>query len=197
MGTDIEGVIEVRGAGGGWEDRAWLCDFGIRRESYAREVLFGYGGGLGTVRELFPIRGLPADAADHVPDDAVNHTHTYVTWAEVAAADRDAPLCDGPVGPWVGEWRPGPDGEPAFHDVVWIPDEVERAADVVFGEELCPWEWPEGGEVPWNGAVYRPVALTARMFAPPDGTWAPVWDTMRALAAEHGDEQVRLVVWIG
>ncbi|MBB4984423.1 MULTISPECIES: hypothetical protein [Streptomyces] len=55
-----------------------------------------------------------------------------------------------------------------------------------------PPEWP--AEVLWKGAVYRPVTLTARMFAPPDGSWAPVWAAVRGLAATHGDEDVRLVV---
>ncbi|MDX3232009.1 hypothetical protein [Streptomyces sp. ME19-01-6] len=63
---------------------------------------------------------------------------------------------------------------------------------------LAPSEWPPGGEVRLDGAVYRPVVLTARMFAPPDeGRWAPVRQTMRELAAQHGDENVRLVVWFG
>ncbi|MFF5284969.1 hypothetical protein [Streptomyces sp. NPDC013171] len=38
------------------------------------------------------------------------------------------------------------------------------------------------------------MTLTARMFAPPDGSWAPVWAAVRGLAATHGDEDVRLVV---
>lgn len=52
--------------------------------------------------------------------------------------------------------------------------------------------------MPLDGAVYRPVVLTARMLAPPDeGTWAQVWRAMRDLSAGHGDEDVRLVVWFG
>lgn len=55
-----------------------------------------------------------------------------------------------------------------------------------------------GAEVHLNGAVYRPVVLTARMLAPPDeGCWAEVWSAMRDLAAERGDEHVRLIVWFG
>ncbi|WP_370411644.1 hypothetical protein [Streptomyces fradiae] len=198
MGIFVDGVIEVRTPGGEWDMAVDLLDFDLGKQSYAREVLFGCPGGLGTLRALFDQRGLPADAtAEYILDDEVNHSHSYATWAEVVAADWDAPLCDGPVGPWVGEWRPGPDGEPVFHDIVWIPDEVDRAADEVFGEELCPWEWPEGGEVPLNGSVYRPVVITARMFAPPEGDWAPVWDAMRTHAAQHGDDNVRLIVWFG
>lgn len=49
-----------------------------------------------------------------------------------------------------------------------------------------------------GGVVYRPVVLTARMLTPPEkGRWAAVWKAMRDLAAEYGDENVRLVVWFG
>ncbi len=72
------------------------------------------------------------------------------------------------------------------------------AAEELFGEDLWPYEWPPGGEVPLDGAVHRPVVYTARMFAPPDGDrWGPVWALMRDLAAVHGDENVRLIVWFG
>jgi hypothetical protein len=47
-------------------------------------------------------------------------------------------------------------------------------------------------------AVCRAVILTAGMLAPADrAPWARVWQAMRRLAAEHGDENVRLVVWFG
>lgn len=79
----------------------------------------------------------------------------------------------------------------------WAPIEVLDASEELFGEDLFPFEWPPGGEVHLNGAVYRPVVFTARMFVPPEGDWAPVWASTRALAAQYGDENVRLVVWFG
>ncbi|MFD7630185.1 hypothetical protein ACFV7Q_29905 [Streptomyces sp. NPDC059851] len=200
MGTDIEGLIEVRKADGRWETRDWLPDCALVRDRYARECLFGYGGGLGLEhgRALFDQRGKPDDASDDVPDDEVNHSHSYATWAEVAAVDWDGALADGPAWMHIGEWWPGPDGELVLDDVRWTPLEVLDAAEELFGEYLMPPEWPEGGEVHLNGAVYRPVVLTPRMFAPPDGDrWGPVWATMGGLAAVHGDTNVRLVVWFG
>ncbi|MGO4612693.1 hypothetical protein AB4305_11570 [Nocardia sp. 2YAB30] len=75
------------------------------------------------------------------------------------------------------------------------------AAYDTFGDDWPggpPSEWPPGGEVCLDGAVYRPVVLTARMLAPPDEEhWARLWTAMRDLAAEHGDDNVRLVVWFG
>jgi hypothetical protein len=199
MGASIDGLIEARTAGAAWEMEVDLFDFDLGKQRYARECLFGFGGGLGVDRPLFDARGWPEDSCDEVPKrcDELNHSHSYATWAEIAAVDWDAPVCDAPDGHRVGEWRPGPDGALVLRDALWTPAEVDATATELFGEELCPHEWPPGGEVRLNGAVYRPVVLTPGMIVPPDGDWAPVWASMRSLAAEHGDENVRLVVWFG
>ncbi|MFD7965810.1 hypothetical protein ACFV5J_33940 [Streptomyces zaomyceticus] len=199
MGTFIDGLIEARTAGGAWEIEVSLLDFDLGKARDAGECLFGHGGAVGVERPLFDRRGRPVDSCDEVPKeyDELNHGHSYATWAEIAALDWDAPLCDRPDGNRLGEWRPGPDGELVLDRLPWAPIEVLDASEELFGEDLFPFEWPPGGEVHLNGAVYRPVVFTARMFVPPDGDWAPVWASMRALAAEHGDENVRLVVWFG
>ncbi|MEU1229221.1 hypothetical protein [Streptomyces sp. NPDC005828] len=41
------------------------------------------------------------------------------------------------------------------------------------------------------------MTFTARVFAPPDGNWAPAWAAVGGLAATHGDENVRPVVRFG
>ncbi|MFJ8649384.1 hypothetical protein ACIRNI_25090 [Streptomyces sp. NPDC093546] len=201
MGTYIDGLIEARAAGGAWEMKVDLLDFDLWKAREARECLFGYGGSLGVDRPLFDQRGWPEDSCDEVPKpeeyDELNHSHSYATWAEIAAVDWDAPLCDRPDGNRVGVWLPGSDGELVLDHVVWAPVEVLDAAEELFGEDLHLYEWPPGGEVRLNGAVYRPLVYTARIIVPPDGRWAPVWASMRALAAEYGDENVRLVVWFG
>ncbi|MER5206550.1 hypothetical protein [Streptomyces sp. NPDC002825] len=199
MGVDIEGVIEVREGDGRWRYALGLPDPVLRRDRDAREVLFGYGGGLQVERPLFDHRGCPDDVSDAVPStcDELNHGHSYATWAEIAAVDWDKPLNDVPDGNHIGVWQPGPDGELVLGYVHWTPIEVLDAAEELFGEDLMPPEWPPGGEVHWNGAVYRPVTYTPRMFVPPDGDWGEVWAAMRDLAATHGGENVRLVVWFG
>ncbi|MFB6837649.1 hypothetical protein [Streptomyces sp. NPDC056361] len=199
MGADIDGVIEVRSPGGRWEFSLGLPDSALCRDRHARECLFGYGGVLQVDRPLFDQRGIPEDVSEPVPAtyDELHHSHSYATWAEIAAVDWDAPLCDGPDGNHIGEWRPGPDGALALHATPWTPIEVLDAAEDLFGEDLMPHEWPAGGEVHWDGSVYRPVTFTPRMFVPPDGDWAPVWAAMRERAAVHGAENVRLVVWFG
>ncbi|GAA2800561.1 hypothetical protein [Kitasatospora aburaviensis] len=200
MGADIDGVIETRESGGGWETEVDLLDFGLGRERDAWEFLFGFGGGVGVERPLFDQRGLPDDVSKPFAEtgrEGWQHSHSYALWAEVAAVDWDGPVCDGPDYSRVGVWRLGPDCQLALDEVVPASIEVLDAAEELFGEDLMPSEWPPGGEVRLNGAVYRPVILTPRMFAPPDGSWRPVWAAMRELAAVHGDENVRLVVWFG
>ncbi|MEU3398618.1 hypothetical protein ACVW0K_001052 [Streptomyces filamentosus] len=198
MGTDIDGVIEVRGADGRWTARDGLPDAALVRDRRARECLFGYPGGLQVDRPLFDGRGVPEGACEDVLDDEINHSHSYATWAEVAAVDWDAPLNDRADGNHIGVWLPGPDGGLVLDHVTGTPPAVLDAAEELFGEDLWPFEWPPGGEVLLEGAVHRPVVYTPRMFAPPDGpAWGPVWAAMRDLAAVHGDENVRLVVWFG
>lgn len=150
-------------------------------------------------RPLFDRRGMPADVSEGVREACQEweHGHTYATWAEIAAVDWDAPLNDLPAYGLVGEWWPGPDGELVMEGVSAATLKVLDAAEETFGEDLMPPEWPPGGEVRLGGAVYRPVVFTPRLFAPPDGSWGPVWAAMREWAAVYGDENVRLVVWFG
>ncbi|MEV6140092.1 hypothetical protein AB0L63_29415 [Nocardia sp. NPDC051990] len=202
MGTDIDGAIESRSADGYWKVEVDLLDFRLGRDYNAWDCLFGVCG-VEELRPLFSHRGLPSDVSDPVWENSAEdyqHGHTYATWAEVAAVDWDAPLADGPAFYFVGEWRPGEDGELVLYDTVWNRGDLVDAAGDTFGGDmvLAPPAWPPGGEVCLEGVVYRPVVLTARMFAPPDeGRWARVWTAMRDLAAEHGDDSVRLVVWFG
>lgn len=147
MGTDIDGAIESRSADGCWETEVDLLDFRLGRDHDAWDCLFGVSRAWGVERPLFAYRGLPNDVSDPVRETGVGdyqHSHTYATWAEVAAVDWDGPLADGPAWSWVGEWRPGEDGELILHDVTWAtPDLGEAAADTFGGDSLlAPSEWP-------------------------------------------------------
>ncbi|MER6998156.1 hypothetical protein [Streptomyces sp. NPDC000410] len=203
MGTDIDCAIETRGADGCWEVEVGVLGFNLRRDYEAWNCLFNVRGVEHLRRRLFADRGLPDDVSDPVRETGVGdfqHGHTYATWADVAAVDWDAPLDDEPAWYWVGQWRRDDGGELVLEDVVRAPHDVYEAACDTFGGHrlLAPPEWPPGGEVLLDGIVYRPVFLTARMLAPPDEEpWSQVWGTMRELATEYGDENVRLVVWFG
>lgn len=165
MGTDIDGVIE-RGTGD-------------------------------VERALFAGRGLPDDTSDAVRDAGIGgcrHGHTHVTWAEVAAVDRDAPLASRPA--WYCARRSVPTGE----RLVRVTPSLREAAAKTFGGTLllAPPEWPPGGIVYLDGAVYRPVMLTARMLAPPgEGCRPRIRRAMRELATGHDDEGVWLVARFG
>ncbi|WP_406234099.1 hypothetical protein [Nocardia sp. NBC_01009] len=120
MGTDIDGVIESRSPDGCWEVAVDLLDFQLGRDYNAWNCLFDVRGAE-DVRPLFSHRGLPNDVSDPVRESAADdcqHGHTYATWAEVAAVDWDAPLADEPAFYFVGEWRPGADGELVLYDTV-------------------------------------------------------------------------------
>jgi hypothetical protein len=197
VGTDIDGVIESRSPDGRWQFTADLLDFKPPRDYVAWECLFGVRGAGDVERPLFADRGLPDGVSDPVretSEGAFQHGHTYATWAEVEAVDWDAPLAHVPAWNWALRAQPG--GE----DLVRVTPGLREAAADTFGGDLLlsPPEWPPGAEVYLDGGVYRSVILTARMLAPPDaGCWAQVWNAMRNLAAGHGDEHVRLVVWFG
>lgn len=202
MGTDIDGVIECRAHGHGWRFEADVLDLRLGRDYDAWGCLFDVRGSESIDRPLFAHRGLPDDVCDAVREAAAGddlYGHTHATWADVADADWDAPVTDRPAWYWAAEWRESDHGL-VFHDVVPATPDLGDAAAGTFGGHLllAPAEWPPGGEVRLDGAVYRPVVLTARMLAPPDEEpWARLWGTMRDLAAVHGDDNVRLVVWFG
>jgi hypothetical protein len=114
MGTDIDGAIECRSADGRWVVEADLPALRLGRDYEAWDCLFGVRGTEGVERPLFAGRGLPDDVSEPVRETGMGdyqHGHTYATWAEVATVDWDTPLADGPAWSWVGEWRPGTDGD--------------------------------------------------------------------------------------
>ncbi|MEU6252665.1 hypothetical protein [Streptomyces sp. NPDC047043] len=197
MGTDIDGAIERRSADGRWDVEVDLLDFRPPRDYVAWDCLFGVRGTGDVERALFADRGLPDDISDPVRETGIGdyqHSHTHVTWAEVTAVDWDAPLASRPA--WYWAHMSDPQGE----HLVRVTPNLRRAATETFGGTLllAPPEWPPGREVHLDGAVYRPVMLTARMLAPPDeGCWARIWRAMRELATGPDDENVRLVVWFG
>ncbi|MGW7413757.1 hypothetical protein [Streptomyces sp. NPDC054863] len=108
MGIDIDGAMESGEGDGVWEVEIDLLDFELGRAREPWDVLFGYSNNSDVKHPLFSARGLPHDASESVREtgnEDYQRNHTYVTWAEVAAAGRDAPISDGPAWNWVGEWR--------------------------------------------------------------------------------------------
>ncbi|MFI0980697.1 hypothetical protein ACH4SP_27260 [Streptomyces sp. NPDC021093] len=201
MGIDIDGAIETCEADGVWDVEFDLLDFALGRYREPWDVLFGYWGNPDVKRPLFAERGLPDNASESVREtgnEDYQRNHTYVTWAEIAAVDWDAPISDGLAWNWVGEWRPDATGRLVLHDVCGASPVAYQGEGEFEGHGmLAPREWPPGAEVRHGGSVYRPVVLTPRMVMPDDGRWDRVWDAMRELAVRYGAENVRLVCWFG
>ncbi|MFJ8434667.1 hypothetical protein ACIQ9P_25545 [Kitasatospora sp. NPDC094019] len=202
MGTDISGYLEHRAPQDGrepiWYASYDLGSLGVDRDYDAFGCLFGVRN-YANFRPLAAARGLPADTSAAVSARLAQliewygengfHSITWITWAEVKAVDWDEPA-EKPDRR-LHEFRRTPEGlgltgksgvSPAFAKAVGLrPGEVR--------------EWPEGTEWLIGDTLYRSVIIRRRDAVSGTGQWQPVWDAMKGLAAQHGDDNVRLVVW--
>lgn len=78
-----------------------------------------------------------------------------------------------------------------FAAAAGLPVDPATGASDGYGRET----WPEGTEWRDGDRRYRVERMTRRDAVPQEGEWKPVWSVMEALAAVHGDENVRLTVW--
>ncbi|MFJ4467214.1 hypothetical protein ACIP2X_06775 [Streptomyces sp. NPDC089424] len=202
MGTDISGVIEYRASQDGRE-AAWYTAHGLdplnnTRNYDAFGCLFGVRN-YANFRPLAAFRGLPTDASvtlrtrfaqltEWYGEDGFHGT-TWITWAEVKAVDWDEPA-EKPDSR-LHEYRRTPNGLRMTGKSSWSPA-FAQAVGLEMGEVR---EWPEGSEWFVGDTLYRSVTVRRRDAVTDTGEWQPVWRTMEALAAQHGDDGVRLVVW--
>ncbi|MFJ6634737.1 hypothetical protein ACIQMR_25590 [Streptomyces sp. NPDC091376] len=206
MGTDISGFVECRawhlhdeGGHSAWRAAIDLFLLNVTRNYDAFGCLFGVRN-YANFRPLAADRGLPADASKAVraeldklaqwPDQA--YGTTWITWAELKAVDWDEPA-EKPDSR-LHQYRQTADGLRLTGKASWSP----RFAQAVGLSEPGPdhvQEWPEGSEWLIGDTLYRSVKLHRRAAVPDDGEWKPVWTVMEALASQHGDDNVRLVVW--
>jgi hypothetical protein len=206
MGTDISGFIECRAwkAPGNSERAVWraaidLFVLNITRNYDAFGCLFGIRN-FANFRPLAEGRGLPADASDVVraeldglsqwPEQAFGTT--WISWAELASVDWDerAAAPDSRL----HEYRQTDEGLKLVGKSGWSAA-FARAVGLTSGSGDESRTWPEGSEWLVDDVLYRSEVMTRRGAVPENGEWKPVWDVMAALAALHGDENVRLVVW--
>ncbi|MBB4986247.1 MULTISPECIES: hypothetical protein [Streptomyces] len=202
MGTDVSGFLEYRASQDGRE-AAWYgaqdlaslidvrdydafgCLFGVRNYANFRPVAAG--------------RGLPADLSAAVSARFAQldewyggdgfHSTTWITWGEVKAVDWDEPA-EKPDGR-LHQFRRTPDGLRMTGKASWS-SEFAEAVGLEMGERR---EWPEGSEWLVGDTLYRSVTIHRRDAVTATGEWQAVWKAMEALAAQHGDDNVRLVVW--
>ncbi|MFE7512265.1 hypothetical protein ACFU8I_13775 [Streptomyces sp. NPDC057540] len=202
MGTDIGGFIEYRmprddqqPAWYGAHDLSSLDDV---RNYDAFGCLFGVRN-FANFRPLAAGRGFPADASATVRarfaqlsewygEDGLHGT-TWITWAEVKAVDWDEPA-EKPDSR-LHQYRQTQGGLRMTGKASWSPAFAE-AVGLEPGEVR---EWPDGSEWLVGDTLYRSVTLRRRDAVSESGAWQPVWEAMQELAEQHGDDNVRLVVW--
>ncbi|MFE5912270.1 hypothetical protein ACFQ6B_24745 [Streptomyces wedmorensis] len=202
MGTDMSGFVEYRAAPGGRE-AAWstahdLSSLNDTRNYDAFGCLFGVRN-YANFRPLAANRGLPADASATVTarftqltewyGEDGSHGTTWITWAEVKAVDWDEPAEK--TDSRLHKYRQTPDGLRMTGKASWSPAFAE-AVGLETGEHR---NWPEGSQWLVGDTLYRAVTIRRRHAVTETGEWQPVWKAMEALAAQHGDDNVRLVVW--
>ncbi|MFJ9576416.1 hypothetical protein ACIRQF_08550 [Streptomyces sp. NPDC101191] len=203
MGTDISGYIECErdyrvdfaAAGSFWHPAMDLDHLYDTRDPRAFGCLFGVGD-----RSFEPLaseRGLPSDVSQRVAwlvEELGGRWPSWISWAEVERVDWDetAPAVD----PHIHEYRRRtPEGDWCFHASGGYNSRFEQVSGLNGHEALYPGNhWPEGTEWADGDRLFRVERLTRRQ-AVPEVQWSPVWTVMRTLAARHGAEHVRLVVW--
>lgn len=206
MGTDISGFVECRawllhedGEQTPWRAAVDLFFLNITRNYDAFGCLFGIRN-YANFRPLAEGRGLPADPSETVreeldrlsqwPDQAFGTT--WISWAELKSIDWDerAATPDSRL----HQYRQTDEGLKLIGKASWSA-QFARAAGLAAKPGDEPQTWPEGREWLVDDVLYRSEVMTRRGAVPRDGEWKPVWTVMEALAALHGDDNVRLVVW--
>ncbi|WP_030274085.1 hypothetical protein [Streptomyces sp. NRRL B-24484] len=188
MGADIHGFVECRATHGVLDEddeiRWWPavdldllydgrcydafgCLFGVRNHAGFRPPAGG--------------RGLPEDVTAEVRQaygvwgrDA--HGASWISWAELAAVDRDGPA--EAVDARVEEYSLAPTRG-------WVC--TGKSFRDTGGR-------PEGAAWIQDSRLLRTVRMLRRDAVPTDGPWAPVRRVMSALTGVHGAVNVRLVV---
>ncbi|MEV8510206.1 hypothetical protein AB0368_35995 [Actinoplanes sp. NPDC051475] len=188
MGTDIYGGVEVR-KGGVWV--AAGVDVGSWRDYDAYGLLFGVRNYAG-FEPVAASRGFPADAVlrpmTRYPEV---HDHSWVTWGELAQVDwtGPAPRVDDRIHEYeVTEDGPVYRSKARSHGVRW------RA---VAGEDADPRgsAYSEGTEWRCGNTVWRVERLDRSEVLRRNAELRELLATMRSLAGEYGEDNVRLVVW--
>ncbi|MEU3919360.1 hypothetical protein [Streptomyces sp. NPDC029004] len=206
MGTDISGFVEHRAqrADEGERDAVWraavdLSHLNDTRNYDAFGCLFGVRN-FANFRPLAAERGRPLDASEEVrdeldrlapwPDQAFGTT--WITWAELKAVDWDesAELPDSRI----HQYRQTSDGLKLVGKASWDP-RFAQALNLPQRPSDPPPTWPDGTEWLIGDTLYRSETLRRRDAVRGDGEWKPVWTVMESLASQHGDDNVRLVVW--
>ncbi|SEO15374.1 hypothetical protein [Actinacidiphila rubida] len=212
MGTDISGFVECRawrfheeeGEATTWHGVIDLFFLNTTRDYDAFGCLFGVRNYAG-FRPLAADRGMPADASEAVRAELATLARwpdqmygvTWITWAEVKRIDWDEPAETTDRRPH--RYQRTPEGLRYLGKGAWDPVQAKVLApsNATRDARDAGDGRPDGTEWTVGDTVYRAQRLRRRDAVEIGGTWQPVWTTMETLAALHGDDNVRLVVWFG
>ncbi|MFF8378232.1 hypothetical protein ACF07V_19145 [Streptomyces sp. NPDC015661] len=203
MGTDISGYIECKRdyrvdfdeTDSLWHPAMDLDHLYDRRDYSAFGCLFGVRDS--SFEPLAADRGLPDDVSNRVAqlvEELGGRSPSWISWAELEGADWDKAAED--VDPYVHEYIRQASGDDwRFHARGNHDGRFAQVSGLEGREALCPGQHcAEGTEWSDGDRLFRVERLTRRQ-AVPEAHWSPIWTVMRTLAARHGAEYVRLVVW--
>ncbi|MEH1054954.1 hypothetical protein V6U89_07025 [Micromonospora sp. CPCC 206171] len=195
MGTDIAGCVEIRPHG---PDTPWILariDLDrLPRHYDAFGLLFGIRNYAG-FEPVAAARGIPEDASEAaraLPCLDTGHGHTWVTWAELARIDWERPASK--TDDRLHEYRITSQGLVKLGKANVGTGLAWRA---VAGEHADPRgsSHPEGTEWRRGDRLWRVERLVQGDVLRTDPELRAVLDAMHELAEQHGDDNVRLVVW--
>jgi hypothetical protein len=181
MGTDIVGWVEMKPV----ED--WIG--ALRIDAFVGRHIHGFGS-MFLEEGLFPPiakgRGLPQDISEDgrrsYPEE--NWGHTWALWREIAAIDWDEVYQ--PQSPHIYKYVRHASGDRLlnwhgyFHEMTDPP----------------PLDVTQQGEIEMGDVLYRVVHDPAiRRHETLHAGWPIVFNAMRFIAKDWGDENVRVVVW--
>jgi hypothetical protein len=210
MGIDIHGWVEVRQPGRDY----WLGAIKVHAIAWGQNhdawgCLFLGGPPAYFVPLAPPDRGMPPDACFEVREGAEElrteypelHLHPYwVSWAEIAAMDRDEEGVQDYLGLMVstrhpdGTWhREEVEGKPwtehieilAQHDST-LASVIRAVADGTYPPD-APREWEFGDTRYRVGRLKRREAFSL--------AWRTLFELMEVLAGTYGSDAVRLSAW--
>ncbi|MFE5805205.1 hypothetical protein [Streptomyces sp. NPDC056491] len=202
MSKDIWGFIECHRdfrdseADSFWHAAIDLDHLNVQRNYDAFGCLFGVCDDEQFV-PVAPVRGLPVDASNRAREGRETiggRSASWVTWAELKQVDWDEesarPDCR------IREYRLDADHGWQFLERHYSPPPrfVELCGQPLRIAGRPAEHFPEGSQWVDEDRMFR-VERLRRRDAVTDGQWGPIWSVMRTLAALHGDDDVRLVVW--
>lgn len=216
MGCDIHGWVEVQHGIPGrltWWGGAIRLNAVVGRDYDGFGCLFGVRDST-NFAPVAPRRGLPPNLSADVKIDSMGptaahvssiahadvearlaadryHSASWLTFAEIKAIDLDEPALA--VDDRIHQYHRNEDGSLTFVGKAAWNAAFARATDIELGQIIAgDFHWEEGQTWEHGAYVFKAERMTRRQAL--DG-WTLLFHMMELLAAQYGDDGVRMVVW--